>query len=98
MAYSLPVGTPPVAMRALLLVTFLVFVSAAHGQSIPSWAEPSRPSVDAPPAPNVMPLEELSVDPGSPPTPTVVPIDGGLGLLALAGGALAAARLRRRAD
>lgn len=37
--------------------------------------------------------------PPPPPAPAAVPIDGGLGLLALAGGAYAAKRLRdRRAD
>lgn len=36
--------------------------------------------------------------PAPPPAPASVPVDGGLGMLALAGGAYAAKRLRSRRD
>ena len=57
-------------------------------QSLPDWAAPSVPSA-APASAGVPP------DPPAAP-PQAVPLDGGLTLLALAGGAYAARRLRRR--
>ncbi|MEM0964001.1 MAG: hypothetical protein AAGK21_15850 [Bacteroidota bacterium] len=64
-------------------------------QEVPSWAAPVAPA-----GPPVGPQAASSAaDPGGAPappnTPTPVPIDGGLGLLALAGGAYAARRLRQ---
>ena len=57
-------------------------------QSLPGWAAPSAPpppsaSSGMPPDPPGAPAQE-------------VPLDGGLALLALAGGAYAARRLRQR--
>lgn len=93
MLYPLWTLPPSLAMRPLLLVVFALAVPVATAQSLPQWAQPSDPG--APVSPDV-PVQELTPTP--PGTPALVPIDGGLGLLALAGGAYAAARLRRRED
>ena len=81
-------------MRRLLLSLALTLSLpvAAQGDALglPDWAAPSAPSE----APAVAPVD----GPGLPSTPTPVPLDGGLGLLALAGGAYAARRLRQRAE
>ena len=81
----------------MLRSLFIVFVlsvaplaaAPAIAQSLPDWAAPVEPSepVEAPP-----PVESV---PNPPPAP--VPVDGGLALLALAGGAFALRRLRRSA-
>lgn len=75
------------ALAAALLVTAV----PSSAQSLPSWAEPSAPSAFmSPPDPGG--------SPGTPGTPAQsVPLDGGLSLLAAAGGALAVRRLRQRA-
>lgn len=87
-------------MRLSLLLALLAAVPAASGQSLPTWAEPSSPT---PASSDPAPVEAIGgpgfyvLDDGAvPDDPTLVPVDGGLGLLALAGGAYAAARLRRR--
>lgn len=64
----------------------------AVSSSLPDWAAPSAP-VDRP-SPSV---ESVAFGPPNPPgVPAQVPLDGGLGLLALAGGAYAARKLRQR--
>ena len=79
-------------MRVLSLLAVLAAMAPAAAQSVPSWAAPS----DAPPVSATVPGPDDG--PGTPgdPGPAEVPLDGGLGLLALAGGAYAARRLRRR--
>ena len=78
-------------MKTLLLAAALTLAApGALAQAVPDWAKPlSPPSSGA---------SAMSAPPGLPggsSAPTQeVPIDGGLGLLALAGGALAARRLR----
>ena len=76
--------------RLLFLLAFCLMASAASAQSVPKWAEPGT-GVSAAPADNLG-----GGPPPPPPPPPQVPIDGGLGLLAVAGGAYAARRLRRR--
>lgn len=79
-------------MRALLLTSALAALASApsSAQSLPEWAA-SGPA----------PAAQANVAPPSPPfgggAPEKVPVDGGLGLLALAGAGYAARRLRRRA-
>lgn len=74
--------------RLLLLAAIGLSPLATSAQSLPGWAAPSEP---------VAPVQ--AADPPGPPggsnVPQQVPIDGGLGLLALAGGAYAAKRLRQ---
>ena len=90
-------------MRRLLVLACLAAFAAAplSAQSLPDWA---APTAQAPPADgglaSLVPCPPGQVDDGMggciPNPPTQVPLDGGLGLLALAGGALAARRLGRR--
>ena len=61
--------------------------------AVPDWAAPSAPMDQAGPA-----AESMMAPPNPPGTPAQVPLDGGLGLLALAGGAYAAKKLRARAS
>lgn len=68
----------------LSLGALLAFSLPATAQSLPSWAAPSTPS--GPP--------EMASAPPPPDAPPQVPIDGGLGLLALAGAGYAVKRLR----
>ena len=89
-------------MRLLALVSFVVLgLAPVASQSVPSWAAPSPPQPPATPTqyPGGTP-PPLSGPPAPPGTPTqypaTVPINGGLGLLALAGGAYAASKLRRK--
>ncbi|MEM0963128.1 MAG: hypothetical protein AAGK21_11410 [Bacteroidota bacterium] len=78
-------------LRIVTLAALVALPMAGAAQSVPGWAEPVAP----PPAPTpATSMEGPPPRPGG--TPTQVPIDGGLGLLALAGGAYAAHRLRRR--
>ncbi|MEL6611756.1 MAG: hypothetical protein AAFQ53_06655 [Bacteroidota bacterium] len=63
----------------------------ATAQSLPDWAAPSS----SPPAFEEQPAEAVPTLPGD---PTQVPIDGGLGLLALLGVGYAARKLRARRD
>ena len=80
---------PALSSAALALALLLAVPAAA--QSLPDWAAPSGP---APPG------TTDSAGPGGPPPPPPppppVPVDGGLSLLALAGGASAVRRLRSR--
>ena len=76
-------------MRPLFLGIAAVLVSLpAHGQSLPDWAEPTPYQ---PPA-----ASSVAPGPGLPSDPEPVPLDGGLGLLGLAGAGLAAWRLRAK--
>ena len=77
------------AAGALLLAAPAAF--AAGPGTVPDWA--SSPA--APTAPS----EPVAVMPPTPPsTPTPVPVDGGLTLLAIAGAGYATKRLRARAS
>ena len=83
-------------MRTLLL-SFALAAVPATAQNLPSWAAPAESapaeaSQFAPPCPPGQ-TDTGSGCVGDP--PAQVPLDGGLGLLALAGGAYAARRLRR---
>ena len=90
------------ALAALALA--LTLAPAPRAQSLPDWAAPSV--YEAPPAAtpdglaSLVPCPPGQTDDGSggcvPNPPTQVPVDGGLGLLALAGAGLAARRLRTR--
>ncbi|PAP77484.1 PID-CTERM protein-sorting domain-containing protein [Rubrivirga marina] len=88
-------------MRVLVLIWFVVLgLSSAAAQSVPSWAAPSPPAPPATPTQYPGGAPPPAGPPAPPGTPTqypaTVPIDGGLGLLALAGGAYAVSKLRRR--
>jgi hypothetical protein len=73
----------------VLAAAVLMGGSSAFAQSLPGWAAPSGPSAPSPDAQSLAP-------PNPPGPPPRVPVDGGLGLLALAGAGLAAQRLRQR--
>ncbi|MEM6784600.1 MAG: hypothetical protein AAF624_12800 [Bacteroidota bacterium] len=77
-------------LRLTALAVVLLFSLPATAQSVPDWAAPS--AAPAPEAP--APTEAVPTLPGN---PTQVPIDGGLGLLALAGAGYAARKLKQRA-
>ena len=86
--------------RILLPMFFLATLPTLVAQNLPSWAEPYEPP---PPeqrggGPDNSYLRDCGPFPCPPPDPAPVPIDGGLGLLALAGGAYAVRRLRGRND
>ncbi|CAN5613410.1 hypothetical protein BH23BAC4_BH23BAC4_16750 [soil metagenome] len=75
-------------MKGLILAAFVLaglVAAPVMGQSLPGWASPSNPNSGPPEAANAPP---------PPPPPEQVPIDGGLGLLALAGAGYAVKRLR----
>ncbi|MEL6770980.1 MAG: hypothetical protein AAFP18_07940 [Bacteroidota bacterium] len=76
-------------LRFCVLLVCLALGSrpAATAQSLPDWAAPSSP----PPTFEEPPAEAVPTLPGD---PTQVPIDGGLGLLALLGVGYAARKLR----
>ena len=79
-------------MRISLLLASLL-VAPASAQSLPEWARPSEPVNPYGPESADGPFAQAAPDP--PPVPVApVPLDGGLGLLALAGGAYAVRRLR----
>ena len=95
----------PMPHVAALLIALVLFVGLpAQAQSLPDWAAPSVQSVEAGPTDgglsSLVPCPPGQTNDGSggciPNPPTQVPIDGGLGLLALAGAGLAARRLGRR--
>ena len=90
-------------MTRLLLAAALAVAlfTAPSAQGVPDWAAPSAPApvqTDDGLA-SLVPCPPGQTDDGSggcvPNPPTQVPVDGGLGLLALAGAGLAARRLRR---
>ena len=79
-------------MRHVRLLTsalsLVLIAGSVSAQTLPAWARPSAPAAaQSPPTPGGTP--------GTPPAPTQVPLEGGLGLLALAGAGLAARRLRQ---
>ena len=77
--------------RIATLLVLCVLVFDATAQTVPDWAAPSGGVATEAPS--------NSGGGGPPPPPTTppqVPIDGGLGLLALAGGAYAVRRLRKK--
>ena len=77
-----------------LLGALIAVAPSAHADDtggLPSWAAPSSPAPAAPMAPSAAAV------PAPPPAPDPVPIDGGLGLLALAGAGYAAKKLREKA-
>ena len=84
----------PSPMRLLALsVAAAFFVAPASAQSVPGWAAPTAPS-----GPSAPPAEAQMMPPPTPgggTTPTQVPLDGGLALLALAGAGYAARKLRQ---
>lgn len=83
------------AALATLAVALLLPAAPAGAQSLPSWASPGGQRARPPAEPSFGLAPEDDDD--APPTLPPVPVDGGLGLLALAGGAYAARRLSRRA-
>ena len=83
-------------MRFLILslgIALAVVVPSASAQetatALPDWAAPGPP-------PSYTSEAAVSTPPNPPSAPAQVPLDGGLGLLALAGGVYAARRLRAR--
>ncbi|MEL6444727.1 MAG: hypothetical protein AAF089_11635 [Bacteroidota bacterium] len=73
--------------RYIALLAALLVAMPVTAQSLPDWAAPSET-----PAPEA--FEETPNE--ATPNPPEVPIDGGLGLLALAGAGFAARRLRQQ--
>ena len=78
-------------LRTVGLVAVIALSVPLSAQSVPEWAAPNAPSAPAAES-AVMPPQTPG---GTGNAPTQVPLDGGLGLLALAGGALAVRKLRR---
>ena len=77
--------------RYIALLAALLVAMPVTAQSLPDWAAPSSP----PPTFEEPPAEAVPTLPGD---PTQVPVDGGLGLLALLGVGYAARKLRLRRD
>ena len=93
-------------IRLVLAAALLASLpTAPMAQGLPDWAAPSAREAVSPPAAggaaSLVPCPPGQTSDGMggciPNPPTQVPVDGGLGLLALAGAGLAARRLRRRA-
>ena len=80
-----------VAALAVAVLLAGMFVTDATAQTVPDWAAPSGGVATEAPS-----NSGGGGPPNPPTTPPPVPIDGGLGLLALAGGAYAVRRLRKR--
>lgn len=82
-------------MLRLVFASALLVSLPVAAQSLPSWADPVGPAATTtPPGPGD---GGPGGGPGTPGDPgQEVPIDGGLGLLALAGAGYAARRLRSR--
>jgi len=78
-------------LLSLAIVGFAVAPThPATAQSLPDWAAPAPPPAAS---------SSSGIPPDPPGTPAQeVPLDGGLALLALAGGAYAARRLRQKGD
>lgn len=94
---DLPTSSLPMRLTLPLLAALLagpVFAEEAPAlsQEVPDWAAPSAQN----PYESNGPAVEAVDGPGLPGTPTPVPLDGGLGLLALAGAGYAAKKLRDR--
>ena len=75
---------------SLALLVLLAMPAMAMDQDLPDWATPSSAN------PYDAPAVEAVDGPGLPSAPAPVPLDGGLGLLALAGAGYAAKKLRDR--
>lgn len=89
------------SFSAVALVVALAFSAPAMAQSLPSWAAPGNDS-SFDQSFDERSLECASADcddtpPGNPGTPAV-PVDGGLGLLALAGAGYAVRKLRQKPE
>ena len=84
-------------LRFALGLALALSVTVAQAQSLPDWAAPSEQ--DATGGPTSVPSAPNSalLPPTVPGTPSPVPLDGGLTLLALAGAGLAARKLRHEA-
>ena len=81
-----------VAAVGVALWALPVAAEDPSSNGLPSWASPSEPSARSQSsAPQAVPSPPYN---GS--APKRLPVDGGLGLLALAGGAYAVRRLRSR--
>ena len=78
---------------ALLVLSLLAFEATA--QSVPSWARSSNGTAAQAPDARTAPPAECETLSGCSLAPPPVPIDGGLSLLAFAGGAYAIRRLRK---
>lgn len=74
----------------LLALALLLVPADVSAQTLPAWGEPTLPE----PTPMDLPGDELD-GPTLPGAPTPVPVDGGLGLLGLAGAAYAWRRLKK---
>jgi hypothetical protein len=81
-------------MKRLLVAAAFALPALAAAQGLPAWAEPS--GARAPAVPATVSGPENGLGPTLPGPPTPIPVDGGLGLLALAGTGLLAHRIRRR--
>lgn len=86
-------------MKTLLIVALVLAAPAALAQSVPDWAAPmgSSEGPSGSPSDPAALLAPPTLPGGGVAPLQEVPIDGGLGLLALAGGAYAVRRLRQRA-
>ena len=80
----------PIRPLALAAVALLLSAPAAGAQSVPSWASPSG-GPSAPSGGTTMAAPPTTPSGGV----SQVPVDGGLGLLAVAGGLYAVRRLRQ---
>ncbi|MEL7361016.1 MAG: hypothetical protein AAFN13_03015 [Bacteroidota bacterium] len=76
-------------LRVLVVCFGLGSALTATAQSLPDWAAPRSSPTDVP----VGDDPPTTDAPGLPAEPTQVPVDGGLGLLALAGAGYAARKL-----
>lgn len=93
-------------VRIVALLVLCVMAIGATAQSVPDWARPADITVGPdPPGPPDSPHGPHPHCPPGVPNPNAcsgnphpVPIDGGLSLLALAGGAYAVRRLRKNRE
>jgi hypothetical protein len=81
-------------MRITLALLVGLFAAPLLAQQVPDWAAPATDNPYESSGPSI----EAMSGPGLPATPAAVPLDGGLGLLALAGAGYAAKKLRDRRE
>ena len=95
MAWAVATSSSDLAMtlRTLCAALLLFGTVAVTAQTVPDWAGGETAS-----APEETQAEKGPGPPPPPPPPPGVPLDGGLGLLALAGAGYAAHKLRRRRE